>query len=77
MSRRLQGKAQSRDSTADDNHLGRKILTWSVRHPWYGSSFVGAVAQLVRAPPCHGGGCGFEPRQLRGISRKTPRSEAG
>lgn len=25
----------------------------------------GVVAQLVRAPPCHGGGCGFEPRQLR------------
>lgn len=26
---------------------------------------LGVVAQLVRAPPCHGGGCGFEPRQLR------------
>src|SRR5438552_5932358 len=26
----------------------------------------GALAQLVRAPPCHGGGCGFEPRRLRG-----------
>ena len=25
----------------------------------------GAIAQLVRAPPCHGGGCGFEPRWLR------------
>jgi hypothetical protein len=25
----------------------------------------GAVAQLVRAPPCHGGGCEFEPRRLR------------
>src|SRR5439155_1837078 len=32
----------------------------------------GALAQLVRAPPCHGGGCGFEPRRLRGfcITRK-------
>jgi hypothetical protein len=27
----------------------------------------GALAQLVRAPPCHGGGCGFEPRRLRGF----------
>ena len=26
---------------------------------------IGTVAQLVRAPPCHGGGCGFEPRQFR------------
>src|SRR5665213_839091 len=24
-----------------------------------------AVAQLVRAPPCHGGGHGFEPHQRR------------
>jgi hypothetical protein len=28
----------------------------------------GALAQLVRAPPCHGGGCGFEPRRLRIVS---------
>ena len=27
--------------------------------------YFGAVAQLVRASPCHGEGCGFEPRQLR------------
>ena len=27
---------------------------------WYGP-----VAQLVRAPPCHGGGRGFEPRSGR------------
>jgi hypothetical protein len=25
----------------------------------------GSVVQLVRAPPCHGGSCGFEPRQTR------------
>ena len=35
--------------------------------------FRGALAQLVRAPPCHGGGCGFEPRRLRGTdSRSLP-----
>ena len=28
----------------------------------------GVLAQLVRAPPCHGGGCGFEPRRLRETS---------
>ena len=27
----------------------------------------GVVAQLVRASPCHGEGCEFEPRQLRQI----------
>ncbi|MEK0447168.1 MAG: hypothetical protein RLZZ399_2489 [Verrucomicrobiota bacterium] len=27
--------------------------------------FEGVLAQSVRAPPCHGGGCGFEPRRLR------------
>src|SRR5205814_6771760 len=27
----------------------------------------GALAQLVRALPCHGRGCGFEPRRLRGF----------
>ena len=25
----------------------------------------GVVAQSVRAPDCHSGGCGFEPRQFR------------
>ena len=28
--------------------------------PIVGSIFYGPVAQLVRAPPCHGGGRGFE-----------------
>jgi hypothetical protein len=27
--------------------------------------FPGIVVQLVRAPPCQGGSCGFEPRQSR------------
>jgi hypothetical protein len=31
------------------------------------TAFSGVLAQLVRAPPCHGGGCGFEPRRLRGF----------
>src|SRR6478735_2671498 len=30
----------------------------------------GVLAQLVRAPPCHGGGCGFEPRRLRRFHRR-------
>ena len=29
--------------------------------------FPGIVVQLVRAPPCQGGSCGFEPRQSRWI----------
>src|SRR5450432_638980 len=29
--------------------------------------FPGIVVQLVRAPPCQGGSCGFEPRQSRRI----------
>ena len=35
--------------------------------------FQGALAQLVRAPPCHGGGCGFEPRRLRNVSHPAIR----
>src|SRR2546421_9567392 len=34
-------------------------------------SSAGALAQLVRAPPCHGGGCGFEPRRLRIVQRSS------
>ena len=30
----------------------------------------GIVVQLVRAPPCHGGRCGFESRQSRSIFNK-------
>lgn len=30
--------------------------------------FIGVVAQLVRAPDCHSGGCGFKPRQFRSIT---------
>src|SRR5207248_1888689 len=37
------------------------------RLPLKCGSSSGALAQLVRAPPCHGGGCGFEPRRLREI----------
>lgn len=31
----------------------------------YSIYLAGIVVQLVRAPPCQGGSCGFEPRQSR------------
>ncbi len=36
---------------------------YKIRH--YSIYNSGPVVQLVRAPPCHGGGCGFESRQAR------------
>lgn len=35
----------------------------------------GDVAQLVRAPACHAGGCGFEPRRPRSLMKLALRSE--
>ncbi|XLT62511.1 hypothetical protein S245_015877, partial [Arachis hypogaea] len=35
--------------------------------------FPGIVVQLVRAPPCQGGSCGFEPRQSR--MNKNPKKD--
>ena len=32
----------------------------------------GLVVQLVRMPPCHGGGREFESRPVRGIKKKSP-----
>ncbi len=32
---------------------------------------IAGVVQLVRAPPCHGGSCGFEPRLPRIFLRCT------
>jgi hypothetical protein len=32
-------------------------------------SFFGSVVQLVRMPPCHGGGRGFESRPIRKKSK--------
>src|ERR1043165_3383962 len=37
--------------------------------------FSGALAQLVRALPCHGRGCGFEPRRLRSVRQQTSNAE--
>src|SRR6266480_2983906 len=48
--------AQLRDATSRCLRLGTAAAT---------VFSLGALAQLVRAPPCHGGGCGFEPRRLR------------
>ena len=50
-------------------NLKLKWLWWNhkkeyVSYPLY---FHGIVVQLVRAPPCQGGSCGFEPRQSRRI----------
>ena len=40
--------------------IAQEMLSSILRKAGYGS-----VAQLVRAPPCHGGGHGFESRQSR------------
>ena len=42
----------------------KKELKFLLDPPSY---FPGIVVQLVRAPPCQGGSCGFEPRQSRQI----------
>ena len=41
----------------------------------FGLSEVGLVAQLVRAPPCHGGGHGFESRLGRRFLYETGRTK--
>ena len=38
-------------------------------------TFDGLVAQLVRAPPCHGGGHGFESRLGRRFLYETGRTK--
>ena len=43
----------------------KTIASHAARSYSAGPFFKGVLAQLVRAPPCHGGGCGFEPRRLR------------
>jgi hypothetical protein len=46
-------------------YVGKKELKLCVARPTLLRFFQGALAQLVRALPCHGRGCGFEPRRLR------------
>src|SRR5207253_9296694 len=45
--------------------LPKKRLKQLPSRPTLPRFFAGALAQLVRALPCHGRGCGFEPRRLR------------
>src|SRR6185503_21360333 len=52
-------------ATAGD--AGKKGLMQGRLGPTVSRFSRGVLAQLVRAPPCHGGGCGFEPRRLRGF----------
>src|SRR5205085_11242584 len=65
--RNLRRRAPTKCSTSDAMAQLRK--KWMQRHVAESTVYVsrGALAQLVRAPPCHGGGCGFEPRRLRGF----------
>src|SRR6202011_3074136 len=48
-------------------HRTNASVSCSPARPPLQSFLRGALAQLARAPPCHGGGCGFEPRRLRSI----------
>ncbi len=66
---RLQ-RAYSSVGRAPVLHTGGHRFESCCAHSLYPSSFAGVV-QLVRAPPCHGGSCGFEPRLPRSFL-KTP-----
>lgn len=43
----------------------QKVFEWNQKNMYAVFRFPGIVVQLVRAPPCQGGSCGFEPRQSR------------
>jgi hypothetical protein len=43
----------------------RLLCKQNVRSSNLLTSNLGVLAQLVRASPCHGEGCGFESRKLR------------
>ena len=53
------GTAQCRLESGNDHFLTKKFL-----------QNIGLVVQLVRMPPCHGGGRGFESRPVRESQRR-------
>lgn len=63
------------------DYYERRLLTYTSKSR-ASTTEQGIVVQLVRAPPCHGGSCGFESRQsrfhisLKSDSSRTDRTEA-
>ena len=62
--KRFQPKIKIEINRKGLNEIIRIYMLYTLLH------FPGIVVQLVRAPPCQGGSCGFEPRQSRWIQIK-------